>query len=234
MGDHSAAMTAAAMVSAALVARPDGAGPGGVDLVAAPGAYTIGFDVNIALMWGAPGDRCAGDDGQPDGQQLRGRGRPILLDRRSRGRPPLARAGRAVGRDEWLTDERFADRAGRARNAAVLIEELDAIFATRPLSEWADAFEAEPDLFWSPVNTIDDLLADEQFRAAGSVVEVPDELGARAMLATPADFGGRPPAPRWRAPELGEHTREVLAEIDLDPAITAALLADGVAVAPDA
>ena len=54
------------------------------------------------------------------------------------------------------------------------------------------------------------------------------------MLATPADFGGRPPAPRWRAPELGEHTREVLAEIDLDPAITAALLADGVAVAPDA
>ena len=33
------------------------------------------------------------------------------------------------------------------------------------------------------------------------------------MLATPADFGGEPQVPRWRAPHLGEHTREVLAEL---------------------
>ena len=32
------------------------------------------------------------------------------------------------------------------------------------------------------------------------------------MLATPVDFDGRPPAPRWRAPLLGEHSREVLRE----------------------
>ena len=52
------------------------------------------------------------------------------------------------------------------------------------------------------------------------------------MLATPADFDGRPPVPRWRAPRLGEHTREVLAELDLDAAAIDALIADGVAVAP--
>src|SRR5699024_5295103 len=59
----------------------------------------------------------------------------------------------------------------------------DAIFATRPLAEWAEAFDAEPDLFWSPVNTIEDLIADEQFLAAGSVVQVPDEAGGWSMLA---------------------------------------------------
>jgi crotonobetainyl-CoA:carnitine CoA-transferase CaiB-like acyl-CoA transferase len=52
------------------------------------------------------------------------------------------------------------------------------------------------------------------------------------MLATPVDFDGRPPAPRWRAPLLGEHTREVLREIGLDEDATASLVADGVAVVP--
>src|ERR1700693_3556759 len=55
MGDHSVAMTGAAMVCAALVAR-ERAGVG--DVVSASllrqGAYKIGFDVNVALMWGRP------------------------------------------------------------------------------------------------------------------------------------------------------------------------------------
>src|SRR3989440_1319116 len=56
MGDHSIGMTAAGMVSAALFAR-ERTGRG--DLVSSSllrqGAYTIGFDVNISLMWGLPG-----------------------------------------------------------------------------------------------------------------------------------------------------------------------------------
>jgi len=53
MGDHTVGMTAAAMISAALFAR-ERTGEG--DLVSTSlfrqGAYTIGFDVNVALMWG--------------------------------------------------------------------------------------------------------------------------------------------------------------------------------------
>jgi crotonobetainyl-CoA:carnitine CoA-transferase CaiB-like acyl-CoA transferase len=33
------------------------------------------------------------------------------------------------------------------------------------------------------------------------------------MVATPADFGGTPWAPRSIAPGIGEHTDEVLAEL---------------------
>jgi crotonobetainyl-CoA:carnitine CoA-transferase CaiB-like acyl-CoA transferase len=140
--------------------------------------------------------------------------------------PALARA---VGRPEWLEDERFADPRSRATNAEALIVELDAIFATRPLEEWAAVFEGEPELFWSPVNSIDDLLVDEQFWASGAVVQVADEEGAWAELATPADFGGSAPVPRSRAPRLGQHTREVLAELDYDAASIEDLLAGGTA-----
>jgi crotonobetainyl-CoA:carnitine CoA-transferase CaiB-like acyl-CoA transferase len=120
---------------------------------------------------------------------------------------------RAVGRTEWLTDSRFDNARARAVNATQLIAELDAIFATRPLAEWAEVFAGEPDFFWSPVNTLEDIVADEQFHAAGGLVEVPDGEGGASMVATPADFHGTPWAPRSVAPQLGEHTAEVLGEL---------------------
>ena len=233
MGDHSAAMTAAAMVSAALVGRAR-TGRGGLvsTSLLRQGAYTLGFDVNIALMWGrtlATGRREAMPNPTVNNYTA-GDGRAFWIVGLEGARhwPALARA---VGRPEWLTDPRFAEPIGRARNAKELIGELDAIFATRPLDDWAEAFDAEPDLFWSPVNTVEDLVSDEQFHAAGGVVEVPDETGGWSMLATPVDFDGQAPAPRWRAPRFGEHTREVLAELDLDSAAVDALVADGVAIA---
>ena len=215
MGDHSVAMTAAAMVSAALVARErTGKGQLVSTSLLRQGAYTIGFDVNVALMWGrgvAVGSR-EGMGNPAINNYTAGDGRPFWIVglEGERHWPPLARA---VGRPEWLDDERFATPRARFENARALIAELDAIFASKPLDEWAEVFATEPDFFWSPVNTVDDLLGDEQFHAAGSVVDVPDEHGGLTMLATPADFHGTPAAPRYRAPEIGEHTRAVLEEI---------------------
>ena len=167
------------MVSAALGGpRPHGAGRVVSTSLLRQGAYTLGFDVNIALMWGrtlATGRREAMPSPTVNNYTA-GDGRAFWIVGLEGARhwPALARA---VGRPEWLTDERFAEPIGRARNARELIAELDAIFATRPLDEWAEAFDAEPDLFWSPVNTVEDLVSDEQFHAAGGVVEVPDEDG---------------------------------------------------------
>ncbi len=232
MGDHTVAMTAAAMVSAALVERSrTGRGQLVSTSLLRQGVYTIGFDVNVALMWGRTlgiGTReamyspvlnnySAGD----------GRSFWIVGLEGDRHWPALARA---VGHPEWITDARFADGRSRAVHARELIGQLDEIFATRPLDEWAAAFAEEPELFWSPVNTVDDVIADEQFHAAHSVVEVPDEDGSLPMLATPVDFGGLPPVPRWRAPRLGEHTPMVLDELGFDEAAVASLIADGVAV----
>jgi crotonobetainyl-CoA:carnitine CoA-transferase CaiB-like acyl-CoA transferase len=232
MGDHSVAMTGAAMVCAALVERArTGDGQVVATSLLRQGVYTIGFDVNVALMWGRSlgiGTREAMASPTLNNYTA-GDGRCFWVVglEGERHWPALARA---VGHPEWLDDERFKDARGRAVNARELIGLLDDIFATRSLSEWKDAFEAEPDMFWSPVNTVDDVIADEQFHAAGSVVEVPDEQGTLPMLATPADFGGRPPQPRFRAPLLGEHTMEVLSELGLDKPSVEALLSAGAAV----
>jgi len=215
MGDHSAGMTLAAAICAALVAR-DRTGSG--QLVSTSlyrqGAYTVSFDLNTYLMTGQPiaigqretmGNPCMNNYAAGDGRRFWIVG--LEVDRHW---PPLCRA---VGKPEWLDDPRFADARGRAVNAVELIAELDQIFATKPLDEWAEIFGGEPDFFWSPVNSVEDVVADEQFHAAGGMVDVPDKAGGVPMVATPVDFHGTPWAPRSTAPRLGEHTDEVLAEL---------------------
>ncbi len=229
MGDHTVGMTAAAMISAALFAR-ERTGEG--DLVSTSllrqGAYTIGFDVNVALMWGLPirvGTRTTMGNVAINNYSA-GDGRPFWIVGLEGHRhwPPLARA---VGHPEWLEDERFATPAARAQNASELIALLDESFATKTLDEWAVIFDADPDFFWAPVQTVDELLGDQQFHAAGGLVEVPSEDGAWTMLATPADFDVHRSAPRYRAPLLGEHTHEVLAELGKSEEEMAALAASG-------
>jgi crotonobetainyl-CoA:carnitine CoA-transferase CaiB-like acyl-CoA transferase len=235
MGDHSVAMSAVAGINAALVERSrTGRGQVVSASLLRQGAYTIGFDMNVALMWGQSlgigvrenmyspvlNNYTAGD----------GRAFWIVGLEGDRHWPALARA---VGHPEWLGDERFATGRGRAVNAGELIGLLDEIFATKSLDEWADIFATEPELFWSPVNSIDDLVADEQFHAAQGVVQVPDEESSVPMVATPVDFEGEAPVPRYRAPHLGEHTREILGELGLAPDAVEALLAEGVAVAAE-
>ncbi len=146
MGDHSAAMTAAAMISAALVEQTrTGRGQVVSTSLLRQGCYTIGFDLNIMLMWGRTlgigvretmyspvvNNYTAGD----------GRAFWIVGLEGDRHWPALARA---VGHPEWLTDERFGTLAGRAINARVLIALLDEIFATRRSTNGQRPSKANP------------------------------------------------------------------------------------------
>ena len=212
MGDHSTALAAAAGVCAALLAR---ARTGEGQLVSTSllrqGAYTISFDLSITLGWGLTLRIGARDNmGNPAmNNYTAADGRRFWLVGLEPDRhwAPLARA---VGRPDWLADERYATARARRHNAAALVDELDEIFATRPLDQWAEAFASEPELFWAPVQSPDDLLADPQFAAAGGMVEVPDGPTTSTMIATPVDFSGTQWAPRAMAPRLGEHTEEIL------------------------
>ena len=87
MGDHSAAMTGAAMISAALVEHArTGRGQVVSTSLLRQGCYTIGFDLNIMLMWGRSLSIGVRESHvQPRREQLHGRGRSRLLDRRPRG-----------------------------------------------------------------------------------------------------------------------------------------------------
>lgn len=213
MGDHTAGMTLVAAVSAALVARSrTGVGQLVSTSLYRQGAYTVSFDLNTFLMTGhaiAIGQResmanpCMNNYVARDGKRFWIVG--LEVDRHW---GPLCRV---VGRTDWLTVyPRPRDRAG---NSVEIISALDEIFATKPLDEWAEQFATEPDFFWSPINSIEDVIADEQFHAAGGVVYVPDGDSSVPMIATPADFHGTPWEARSTAPGIGEHTEEVLAEL---------------------
>jgi crotonobetainyl-CoA:carnitine CoA-transferase CaiB-like acyl-CoA transferase len=215
MGDHTIGMTGAAMITAALLARhATGKGQFVTTSLLRQGAYTVGFDVNTYLMWGLQfqGGRRANMAAPTVNNYVAGDGRRFWIVGLEGDRhwPPLARA---VGHPEWLADDRYSTATGRREHAVQLIAELDAIFATKSLDEWAAIFREEPDFFWAPVNSMEDLIADPQFQANGGVVEVPDGSSTTSMVATPVDFRGTPIAPRWMAPELGQHTEEVLAEL---------------------
>jgi crotonobetainyl-CoA:carnitine CoA-transferase CaiB-like acyl-CoA transferase len=213
MGDHTAGMTLAAAVCAALVARSHtGSGQLVTTSLYRQGAYTISFDLNTFLMTGhsiAIGQResmanpCMNNYVAGDGRRFWIVG--LQVDRHW---GPLCRA---IGRPDWLTQ--YPRPRDRAANAVEIIGALDEIFATKSLDEWAKLFATEPDFFWSPINSIEDVVADDQFHAAGGVVYVPDGESSLPMVASPADFHGTPWAPRAKAPGIGEHTEEVLGEL---------------------
>jgi crotonobetainyl-CoA:carnitine CoA-transferase CaiB-like acyl-CoA transferase len=227
MGDHNAGLALAGGISAALFRRErSGEGQLVTTSLLREGLYTLSFDLSVALRFGvgiAVADRAT--MGNPCINCYRDRdGRWFWLVglEGERHWPPLARV---VGHAEWIEDARFATPATRAANAAALIAELDAIFATRSRDEWAKVFEAEPDLWWAPVQSADEVLADPQVHAAGGFVEVPDGDATTLLPATPVDFEGTPGAPRAMAPSLGQHTDAILAELGRQPAEIARLRA---------
>lgn len=105
--------------------------------------------------------------------------------------------------------------AARRENAATLVDLLDSIFTQKTLADWAPIFDRE-NVWWAPVQSTEDLLADPQARAAGLFVNVPTADGEAEMVATPCDFGGTPWAPSTMAPELGQHSEEILLELGID------------------
>ncbi len=229
MGDHGAGMALAGGICAALVAR---ARSGEGQLVATSllrhGMYTVGFDLNTALRFGVsigtathatmanPAINCY--------QDCEGRWFWLIGLEGERHWPDLCRA---VGRPEWIDDERFVTAADRRAHIGELIPALDAIFATRTRAEWGDELD-RAGMWWAPVQTAEEVLVDEQAWAGGGFVEVPDGDGTATMVNTPVDYLGTPAAPRAMPPELGQHTDEILTELGRDAAAIAALRAEAV------
>jgi crotonobetainyl-CoA:carnitine CoA-transferase CaiB-like acyl-CoA transferase len=119
---------------------------------------------------------------------------------------------RAIERPDLLDDPRFKEIRVRRENCTACVEALDAVFNSRPMRHWAEAFDREG-MWWAPMQTVSELVDDPQARAGGAFVPTPVPEGEAEMAASPADFQATPWKPSGMAPEFGQHTEEILLEL---------------------
>jgi crotonobetainyl-CoA:carnitine CoA-transferase CaiB-like acyl-CoA transferase len=221
MGDHVTAMTAVAGILAALLERArTGRGRLVETSLLRTGMWMIGWPLNLQLRFGSVvGLQRRTEVPNPMINPYRaaeGRWFWLLGTESQR---MWVKVAPAIGREDLLDDERFRTARDRRHNARELVDVLDEVFATRTLDEWIPTFD-EHDVWWAPVNSPADVLADPQALATGAVVDVPGGPGAPAhrAVATPVSFptpGGDAARPRRPVPALGEHTAELLAELGM-------------------
>ena len=136
----------------------------------------------------------------------------------------------AIGRADLFADPRFATPSARRANVRALIAILDAVFAGRDWAEWRRVLEASGIAF-GVVGTVDDIPHDAQMQASGALVPLDDpRAGAALTVSSPLQIEGQEKMPATMAPEIGEHTVEVLREADVDEAEIERLLGAGVIV----
>ena len=118
----------------------------------------------------------------------------------------------AVGHPEWCDDPRFATPDARRPHAQLLIGLLDEIYATADAEEWSRRFEAH-DVQFSLLPSYGEIAADPQAHATGAFPTVAHpRWGALRTVDSPIRLPDVPKASPRPAPEIGEHTIEILVE----------------------
>jgi crotonobetainyl-CoA:carnitine CoA-transferase CaiB-like acyl-CoA transferase len=122
-----------------------------------------------------------------------------------------------IGRPELKTDPRFHDNTARVANRDALDAILAGFIVERTTAENLALFEAAA-VTVGPVCDMRELLHHPYTRGREAIVDVEDrELGALPMHNVVPRLTGSPGGFRRPAPELGEHTDEILAELDRLP-----------------
>jgi crotonobetainyl-CoA:carnitine CoA-transferase CaiB-like acyl-CoA transferase len=112
----------------------------------------------------------------------------------------------AIDHAELIDDSRFATPPLRRENGPELVAIIDDAVARKDMSEWKEIFR-QNDVIWGPVPSTEQAAADPQMEANGVFVEI--EPGLRTV-ANPLTIDGEEKVKPRRAPEIGEHTAEVM------------------------
>jgi len=117
---------------------------------------------------------------------------------------------------EAAGDPRFADVAALFANAGAASDVLVAAFATKPFAYWREHLKTMKGQ-WAPVQTLGELVTDEQSIANDMTfeVEAPDGGAPMKLVRGPVQFNGEPQE-TTRAPQASEHTEIVLMELGLE------------------
>jgi crotonobetainyl-CoA:carnitine CoA-transferase CaiB-like acyl-CoA transferase len=112
---------------------------------------------------------------------------------------------RAVGKEQLIA-EQFVGGSAMEKPLA----EMRALFRSRTLAEWT-AFCEDKDLMVEPILTLGEAFSHPQVLARRMVIEVDDpRAGPQRQIGFPLKFSNTPSEIRTPAPDLGQHTDEVL------------------------
>jgi crotonobetainyl-CoA:carnitine CoA-transferase CaiB-like acyl-CoA transferase len=130
------------------------------------------------------------------------------------GPPMFARWAKLMGRTDLLADSRCADDLSRGDNYQLIAAITNAWTAERTTAEALQQLEAAR-LPAGPVYALQEVLSDPQVQAREMLqyVDYPGSSSAVPLATTPVRLSATPGEVRKRAPLLGEHTVEVLAEL---------------------
>jgi formyl-CoA transferase len=119
----------------------------------------------------------------------------------------------AIGRPELAGDPRYSTLAAAQERLWEMVALLEDAFQARTLAEWRPLLD-EQQLIWAPALEIPEVLADPQVKEMGYIQTFDHpERGRVETVAAPFRLSAVEARPRGPAPEVGQHTEEVLLEL---------------------
>ncbi len=119
---------------------------------------------------------------------------------------------KVIGREEWLTDPRYATPKARLPHLMEIFGEIEKWTMTKTKFEAMDLLN-EHDIPCGPILSMKEIAEEPSLRETGTVVEVDHPTrGKYLSVGNPIKLSDSPSEVK-RSPLLGEHTDEVLAEL---------------------
>ena len=216
IGDHISGLAAlAGLLAAVLEQRHTGRGRVVEVSLLRTGSYVLGWDLSLQANLGKVAPAEARHSNQT----------PLMNSYKTKDAKWLFFTGleadrhvgsicRALGREDLLADPRFADARAIRKNRVEVIATLDEIVATETLDVWAERFDREG-VWWAPAQGPAAVLEDAQLLVNDGIVELGDDAGGPKQRSVngPVSFSDARIRPSTPAPQLGEHTDAVLAEL---------------------
>ena len=120
---------------------------------------------------------------------------------------------KAVGRPELQNDRRFNSHEKREENNELLISIISEVFASKTLRHWVETLDKH-DQVNSMAQTILEITNDPQAIENGFFVKLDHpNAGKIRLIANPVKFGETQAIVKGPAPQVGQHSEEILLEL---------------------